>query len=134
MKYVAQGLKPFSLVEQEPFKVFVKDLLPNAKMTRVTLRSMIDDASKEMKVVTEAMTGVDHFAPPPTAGLSEGGASLVLLPIGLTLTVSTYNSIFTRTFYLYFYFRYLSLLGTLYTTGGVIKREIHLYTPFGNAK
>ncbi|KAJ8358203.1 hypothetical protein AAFF_G00026180 [Aldrovandia affinis] len=63
MKYVAQGLQPFSLVEQEPFKVFVTDLLLNAKMmTRVTLRSMIDDASKEMKAVTEAMRGVDHIA------------------------------------------------------------------------
>ncbi|KAJ8383592.1 hypothetical protein AAFF_G00216650 [Aldrovandia affinis] len=62
MKYVAQGLQPFSLVEQEPFKVFVKDLLPNAKMmTRVTLRSMIDDASKEMKnSVTEGMPRKQH--------------------------------------------------------------------------
>lgn len=64
VKYVVHGLQPFSVVEQEPFKVFVKDLVPNAKlMTRMTLRSMIDDASKGMKkALTEAMRGVDHIA------------------------------------------------------------------------
>ena len=42
----------------------MKELQPNAKiMTRLTLRSMIDDGSKEMKKpVTEAMRGVDHIA------------------------------------------------------------------------
>ncbi|XP_075941705.1 uncharacterized protein LOC142944090 isoform X1 [Anarhichas minor] len=64
VKYVVQGLQPFCVVEQEPFRDFVKQLQPNAKiMTRLTLRSMIDDASKGMKkAVTEAMRGVDHIA------------------------------------------------------------------------
>jgi len=49
---------------EQPFKDFVKELQPNAKnMSRLTLRSMIDDASMGMKrAVTEAMRGVDHIA------------------------------------------------------------------------
>ena len=64
VKYVVQGLQPFCVVEQEPFRDFVKELQPNAKMmTWLTLRSMIDDASKGMKkAVTEAMRAVDHIA------------------------------------------------------------------------
>jgi len=62
--YVVQGLRPFHVVEEQPFKDFVKELQPNAKnMSRLTLRSMIDDASMGMKrAVTEAMRGVDHIA------------------------------------------------------------------------
>lgn len=89
VKYVVQGLLPFCVAEQEPFQDFVKELLPNAKiMSWLTLCSMTDDASKEMKVVTEAMRELTILPPPTTAGLSEGGASLVLPPTGLTLTVS----------------------------------------------
>ena len=64
VKYVVQGLQPFTVVEQEPFKNFVTALQPSAKiMTCKTLRSMINNASKGMKkVVTEAMRGVDHIA------------------------------------------------------------------------
>lgn len=64
VKYVVKGLQPFCVVEQEPFKDFVKELQPNAKiMSRLTLRSMVDDASKAMKAaVTEAMRAVDHIA------------------------------------------------------------------------
>ena len=64
VKYVVQGLQPFSVVEQEPFQHFVKELQPNAKlMTRLTLRSMINDAAMGMKqAVTEAMREVDHIA------------------------------------------------------------------------
>lgn len=48
------------IVEQEAFRNFVKELLPNAKMMSwLTLHSMIDDASEGMK---EAMRGVDHIA------------------------------------------------------------------------
>ena len=47
VKYVVQGLQPFCVVEQEPFRDVVKELQPNAKiMTRLTLRSMIDDADE----------------------------------------------------------------------------------------
>ncbi|XP_036974894.1 uncharacterized protein LOC119030967 [Acanthopagrus latus] len=66
LKYVVHGLQPLSLVEQEPFIEFVKDLLPNARakiMTRVTLGSRMDEAAKEMKTaVTEAMRGVEYIA------------------------------------------------------------------------
>ncbi|KAJ8284591.1 hypothetical protein COCON_G00034410 [Conger conger] len=64
MKYVVQGLQPFSLVEQEPFIEFVRELQPNSSIiSRPTLCSMIDIAAKEMKKrVTEAMRGVDHVA------------------------------------------------------------------------
>lgn len=64
VKYVVHGLRPFSVVEQEPFRELVKDLVPNAKMmSRVTLTSMIDDGFKQMKTaLTEAMKGVDHIA------------------------------------------------------------------------
>lgn len=64
VKYVVKGLQPFCVVEQEPFNDFVKELQPNAKiMSRLTLRSMVDDASKVMKkAVTEAMRAVDHIA------------------------------------------------------------------------
>lgn len=31
MKYIITGLQPFSLVEQESFKIFVKDLIPNSR-------------------------------------------------------------------------------------------------------
>ncbi|XP_047677384.1 uncharacterized protein LOC125146007 [Tachysurus fulvidraco] len=62
--YVVQGLQPFHVVEEQAFQDFVKELQPNAKiMSRLTLRSMIDDASRGMKrAVTEAMRGVDHIA------------------------------------------------------------------------
>lgn len=61
--YVVQGLQPFNVVEQEPFTNFGSALQPTAKiMTRNTLHSMIDNASKGMKkVVTDAMRGVDHI-------------------------------------------------------------------------
>ncbi|KAJ8416416.1 hypothetical protein AAFF_G00357040 [Aldrovandia affinis] len=51
MKYVAQGLQPFSLVEQEPFKVFVKDLLPNASWTKddATIRMGVDYIKQHME-------------------------------------------------------------------------------------
>ncbi|KAI7809587.1 Tol2 transposase [Triplophysa rosa] len=64
LKYVVQGLQPFHVVEQQPFRDFVKELQPNAKMiSRLTLCSMIDNASMGMKkAVTEAMRGVDHIA------------------------------------------------------------------------
>lgn len=64
VKYVVQGLQPFCVIEQEPFRDFVKELQPNAKtMSRLTLRSMIDHASKGMKkAVIEAMRGADHIA------------------------------------------------------------------------
>ena len=64
LKYVVQGLQPFHVVEQQPFQDFVKDLQPSAKIiSRLTLCSMIDDASLGMKkAVTEAMRGVDHIA------------------------------------------------------------------------
>lgn len=64
VKYVVQGLQPFCVVEQEPFKDFVKELQPNAKIISwLTLRSMKDDASKAMKkAVTKAMRAVDHIA------------------------------------------------------------------------
>ena len=63
LKYVVQGLQPFHVVEQ-PFRDFVKEVQPNAKITsRLTLCSMIDDASLGMKkAVTEAMRRVDHIA------------------------------------------------------------------------
>ncbi|XP_070991499.1 uncharacterized protein [Oncorhynchus clarkii lewisi] len=63
VKYVVQGLQPFTVIEQEPFRVFVQDLQPNSKIiSRLTLCSRIDEASKEIKKVTEAMIGVDHIA------------------------------------------------------------------------
>ncbi|KAK6295252.1 hypothetical protein J4Q44_G00344780 [Coregonus suidteri] len=63
VKYGVQRLQPFSVVEQEPFREFVQDLQPNSKiLSRPTLRSRIDEASTEMKKVTEAMRGVDHIA------------------------------------------------------------------------
>ncbi|KAK6293172.1 hypothetical protein J4Q44_G00366730 [Coregonus suidteri] len=64
VKYVVQGLQPFAVVEQEPFREFVQDLQPNSKIiSRPTLRSRIGEASTEMKKkVTEAMRGVDHIA------------------------------------------------------------------------
>lgn len=64
VKYVIQGLQPFFVVEQEPFRNFVKELRPNAKiMSWRTLRTMIDNNSKEMiKAVTEVMRAVDHIA------------------------------------------------------------------------
>ncbi|KAK6301457.1 hypothetical protein J4Q44_G00275100 [Coregonus suidteri] len=64
VKYVVQGLQPFAVVEQEPFREFVQDLQPNSKiLSWPTLRSRIDEASTEMKKkVTEAMRGVDHIA------------------------------------------------------------------------
>ncbi|XP_047675243.1 uncharacterized protein LOC125145657 [Tachysurus fulvidraco] len=62
--YVVQGLRPFHVVEEQAFQDFVKKLQPNAKIiSRLTLRSMIDDASRGMKrAVTEAMRGIDHIA------------------------------------------------------------------------
>ena len=64
MKFVVEGLQPFSIVEKPAFKEFVTDLQPNAKIiSRPTLRSRIDDAAKKMKTgVTEAMKAVDHVA------------------------------------------------------------------------
>uniref|UniRef100_A0A8P4KQJ3 BED-type domain-containing protein n=1 Tax=Dicentrarchus labrax TaxID=13489 RepID=A0A8P4KQJ3_DICLA len=64
LKYVVQGLQPFHVFEQQPFRDFVKELQPNAKIiSRLTLCSMTDDASMGMKkAVTEAMRGVDHIA------------------------------------------------------------------------
>lgn len=64
VKYVVYGLRPFSVVEQEPFREFVKDLVPNAKIiSRVTLNSMVEDGFKQMKsAVIEAMRRVDHIA------------------------------------------------------------------------
>ncbi|KAJ8264635.1 hypothetical protein GJAV_G00151540 [Gymnothorax javanicus] len=64
MKYVVYGLQPFSLVEQEPFQEFVKELQPNSSIiSRPALCSMVDAAAKEMKKrVTEAMRRVDHIA------------------------------------------------------------------------
>ena len=44
-------LQPFCVVEQEPFRDFVKELLPNLKWSRLSLHSMMDDASKEIKAV-----------------------------------------------------------------------------------
>lgn len=64
VKYVVRGLQPFCVGEQEPFRDFVKELLPNAKiMSMLTLHSMTDEASKGMKkMVTQAMRGFDHIA------------------------------------------------------------------------
>ncbi|XP_027886159.1 uncharacterized protein LOC114152462 [Xiphophorus couchianus] len=64
VKYIVHGLRPFSVVEQEPFGEFIKDLVPNAKMlSRVTLASKIEDGFNEMKaVLIEAMKGVDYVA------------------------------------------------------------------------
>ncbi|KAK6329216.1 hypothetical protein J4Q44_G00011940 [Coregonus suidteri] len=64
VKYVVQGLQPFDVVEQEPFREFVQDLQPNSKiLSRPTLCSRIDVASTEMKKkVTESIRGVDHIA------------------------------------------------------------------------
>ena len=64
LKYVVQGLQPFHVVEQQPFRDFVKELQPKAIIiSRLTLCSMIGDASLGMKkAVTEAMRGVDHIA------------------------------------------------------------------------
>lgn len=64
VKFIVQGLQPFSLVEQQPFRDLLSDLVPNAKiMSRVTLVSKIDDAAKQMKhKIIEAMKSVDHIA------------------------------------------------------------------------
>lgn len=63
-KYVVHGLRPFSVVEQEPFREVVRDLVPNAKiLSRVTLTLMIEDGFKQMETaLIEAMRGVDHIA------------------------------------------------------------------------
>lgn len=63
VNYVVHGLQPLSIVEQEPFRNFVLNLVPNAKiMTRVTFTSRIDYAAKEMKIkMIEAMKSVDYI-------------------------------------------------------------------------
>ncbi|KAK0139974.1 hypothetical protein N1851_023137 [Merluccius polli] len=78
LKYVVQGLQPFHVVEQQPFRDFVKELQPNTKMiSRLTLCSMIDDASLGMKkAVTEAMRGVDHIATTTDQNLKRCSAAL----------------------------------------------------------
>lgn len=64
VNYVVHGLQPLSIVEQEPFRTFVFNLVPNAKiMTRVALTSRIDDSAKKMKIkMIEAMKSVDYIA------------------------------------------------------------------------
>lgn len=64
VNYVVHGLRPFSIVEQEPFRELVSDLVPNAKMmSRVTLTSKIEDGFNKMKAaLTEAMKGVEYVA------------------------------------------------------------------------
>lgn len=63
LKYVVQGLQPFHVVEQQPFRDFVNELQPNAKIiSRLTLCSIIDASMGMKKAVTEAMRGVDHIA------------------------------------------------------------------------
>ncbi|XP_051800990.1 uncharacterized protein LOC127537594 isoform X1 [Acanthochromis polyacanthus] len=64
MKYIITGLQPFSLLEQESFKIFVKDLIPNSRlMTRVKLRAMtIEAATKMKKALTDKMGEVAHIA------------------------------------------------------------------------
>ncbi|GAA6095127.1 uncharacterized protein LOC125146007, partial [Tachysurus ichikawai] len=88
--YVVQGLRPFHVVEEQPFQDFVKELQPNAKiMSRLTLRSMIDDASRGMKrAVTEAIRGVTTTT--DCWSVRRRSFIGVLLSIGLTPTVSKY--------------------------------------------
>ncbi|XP_041823036.1 uncharacterized protein LOC121628166 [Melanotaenia boesemani] len=64
VQYVVNGLQPLSTVENEAFRELLTDLLPTAKIiTRVTLRSRIEDLAKAMrKVLTEEMSKVDHIA------------------------------------------------------------------------
>ncbi|XP_056435091.1 uncharacterized protein LOC130392718 [Gadus chalcogrammus] len=64
VKYVVNNLQPLSTVENEAFRELLTDLLPTAKViTRVTLRSRIEDLAKSMKnVLTEEMSKVDHIA------------------------------------------------------------------------
>lgn len=64
VKYVVNNLQPLSTVENEAFRELLTDLLPAAKViTRVTLRSRIEDLAKAMKnVLTEEMSKVDHIA------------------------------------------------------------------------
>ncbi|KAM9707891.1 E3 SUMO-protein ligase ZBED1-like isoform 2-T2 [Menidia menidia] len=64
VNYVVRGLQPFSIVEQEHFRDFVFDLVPNAKiMSRNTLTSRIEDAAKQMKIkIIESMKTVNYIA------------------------------------------------------------------------
>ena len=64
LRFIVHGLQPFSIVERTEFKDLIHDLQPNcAVRSRLTIRSKIEDATKEMKKkVIEAMKGVEYIA------------------------------------------------------------------------
>lgn len=64
IKYVIEGLQPFSVVNLQAFKDLIQDLQPNATiMSRPTLRSSIAEATKTMKKkVIAAMREVEYIA------------------------------------------------------------------------
>ena len=64
IKYVIEGLQPFSVVNLQAFKDLIQDLQPNATiMSRPTLRSSIAEATKTMKKkVVAAMREVEYIA------------------------------------------------------------------------
>jgi len=64
MKFVVEGLQPFSVVDLQAFKDLIQDLQPNATiMSRPTLRSSIAEATKSMKKkLIAAMSEVEYIA------------------------------------------------------------------------
>ncbi|KAG1933748.1 hypothetical protein F2P79_020466 [Pimephales promelas] len=64
MKFVVEGLQPFSVVDLQAFKDLIQDLQPNAIiMSRPTLRSSIAEATKSMKKkLIAAMSEVEYIA------------------------------------------------------------------------
>ncbi|XDV25427.1 hypothetical protein PO909_029347, partial [Leuciscus waleckii] len=64
IKFVVEGLQPFSVVDLQAFKDLIQDLQPNATiMSRPTLRSSIAEATKSMKKkLIAAMSEVEYIA------------------------------------------------------------------------
>lgn len=64
IKFVVEGLQPFSVVDLQAFKDLIQDLQPNATiMSRPTLRSSIAEATKSMKKkLIASMSEVEYIA------------------------------------------------------------------------